>query len=118
MIISVEELRTFITTDKSDHELELITQALESAIIKETNNNFKDGYPADVKQAVIDIINWKLRNEELNGLDTSKKAVQSETLSRHSVTYAQDTTEADIDVRLGVPKKYVSIIKRYKKARF
>ena len=118
MIISVEELRTFITTDKSDQELELITQALESAIIQETNNNFKDGYPADVKQAVIDIINWKLRNEDLNGLDTSKKAVQSETLSRHSVTYAQDTTEADIDTKLGVPKKYIGILKRYKKARF
>ena len=50
--------------------------------------------------------------------DVSKKDIQSETLSRHSVTYATDSTEADLDEEFGVPKKHTAFLKRYKKARF
>lgn len=185
MIISVEELRKYVTTDTEDAVLEARLQALELSIRKYTNNNFQkiafrsfcdisDGvftasgsiilkvgetvqvtasglneglytiktvsdntftvneevypeknvlvtkveYPADVKMGLIDIIKWQIRNEEANGTDTSKKPVRSETLSRWSVTYAQDATESDIHEAFGCPRKYLAFLKGYKKARF
>lgn len=185
MIMTVEELKTYITTDLSDAVLEAKLKALELSIRKHTNNNFQqiafrslcdivggvfnaDGsilfregetvqvscsglneglytiktvddstfmvneevfpeknvlvtkvfYPADVKEGAIEIIKWKLKNEEQNGTDKDKKPIQSETLSRHSVTYAQDSTETVIDERFGVPVKYTGFIKENKKARF
>lgn len=75
-------------------------------------------YPMDVKLGAVNILKWQLRNEAANSGDTSKKEIQSETLSRHSVTYAADTTEADIAIDFGVPKKHVAFLKLYKKARF
>lgn len=183
MIISVEELRKYVTTDMEDAVLEARLQALELSIRKYTNNNFqkiafrslcdivdsvfrvngsiilkvgetvqvsasglneglytiktvsdstfevneetypehnvlvtKVVYPADVKQGLIDIIKWQIRNEAQNTGES--KPVQSETISRHSVTYAQDSTESDIDERFGCPRKYMSFLKLYKKARF
>lgn len=75
-------------------------------------------YPEDVKLGAVDILKWKLKNEAANSGDTSKKEIQSETLSRYSVTYAQDTTEKDIDIEFGVPKKYIAFLNDYEKARF
>lgn len=75
-------------------------------------------YPADVKEGVLSILKWQLKNEAANDGDTSKKDIQSETISRHSVTYVTDSTELDIDERLGVPKKYSSFLRQYRKARF
>lgn len=187
MLMTIEELRQFITTDKTDMVLDAQLQALELLIRKYTNNNFQDRnrrfrcnvssasglqyastlfkvgdtvqlsesafngglytitgidlengcmglngaltdeshvlvtkifYPKDVKMGAVDIIRWKLKNEDINSGDTSKMNIQSETLSRHSVTYAQDTSETDIDGSFGVPKKYVSFLNAYKKARF
>lgn len=184
MIISVEKLKEYITTDKTDAVLEDILQALELSIRKETNNNFQnrnirflcqamatklylntpylavgdtiqisesiyndgiytikeiendfvvlDGrlfdesvvlvtkveYPKDVQMGVVDMIKWKLKNDSANDGDVSKKDIQSETLSRHSVTYATDSSEADLDEEFGVPKKHTAFLKRYKKARF
>lgn len=185
MIISVEELKQYITTDKADKVLEVMIQALELSIRKYTNNNFqkvavrcvcnvtkgvftgngpipfkvnetvqisesglnegiytiasvgsgiftvnedvedesnilvtKVKYPSDVVMGVVEIIRWKLKNEAENSNDTSQMRIQSESLSRHSVTYAADTTESDIDENFGVPKKYLAFLKMYKKARF
>ena len=67
---------------------------------------------------VVDIMKWKLKNEAANSGDTSKKDIQSETISRHSVTYATDSTESDIDERFGVPRKYMAFLKSYIKPRF
>lgn len=75
-------------------------------------------YPEDVILGAVDIMKWKLNNEAANSGDTSKKEIQSETLSRYSVTYAQDTTEKDIDPDFGVPRKYTAFLKEYEKARF
>lgn len=124
MIISVEELLTLIETDKSDSELELMISGIEDLIVQYTNNKFKNRtsgnveYPAAVKMAVVDMMKWKLRNEVLNSDDTENKPVASETISRHSVTYAQDSTDSDIDERFGVPKKYTAVLKLYERARF
>lgn len=75
-------------------------------------------YPDDIKIGVIEMLKWKLRNEERNSGDTDKQTVQSETISRHSVTYAADNTESDIDERLGYPRKLTAFLKPYMKARF
>ena len=150
MIISVEELKKYITTDKSEEELELMLQALEMSIREYTHNRFhqkpfvrihadiiagvfvtgepipfkvgdtiqvsignkaidcgiytiteinsdtffvkediddyanatisKVQYGADVKRGVVNLIKWDLENRP-------KVGIQSETISRHSVTY-------------------------------
>lgn len=124
MIISVEELRQFVSTDEADQVLEFRIQALESFICKYTNNNFKNrttgekDYPLDVKMGAINVLKWKLQNEARNSGDKTKQPVQSETISRHSVTYAADSTESDIDELTGVPRKLIAFLKPYVKARF
>lgn len=125
MIMTTAEVRQFIDTQEEDQALEARLRALEASIKLYTNNSFtrviaENGgeWPDDIKMGVVDLLRWKLRNEAANSGDTSKQAVQSETLSRHSVTYAQDTTEADIETRLGYPKKYAAFLKPYMRARF
>jgi hypothetical protein len=186
MLLTVEELRQYITTEETDQVLEARLQALELSIRRYTNNNFMfrgirtfadafdhafecrnasnfavgdtvqvsmsdymDGqlctiaaiegntitvnepvyhedeviltkvlYPLDVKLGAVEILKWKLKNAAAASGDKSAMPVQSETISRHSVTYAQDASEADIDSEFGVPKKYVAFLKGYKKARF
>lgn len=186
MLLTVEELRTYITTEETDQVLEARLQALELSIRKYTNNNFMvrgirtfadafdksfecrivenfrigdtvqisvsdymdgqlctiaaiDGnkitvnepvyhednvmltkvvYPLDVKLGAVEMLKWKLKNAAAASGDKSAMPVASETISRHSVTYATDATEADLDTEFGVPKKYVAFLKAYKKARF
>ena len=122
MLMTVEELRQYITTEETDQVLAARLSALELTIRNYTNNTFtKDGvvdYPADVKLAAANILKWQLKNEAAAAGDTSKKDIQSETLSRYSVTYAADASEADISADFGVPKKLVACLKYYKKARF
>ena len=125
MILTLEELRQFIEIDEPDSVLEARLQALEVGIHGYTGNNFRrvlanngGQYPMDVKLGVANVLKWQLRNEAASNGDDSQKAVQSETISRHSVTYVTDTTEADIDARFGVPKKYTAFLKPYMKARF
>jgi len=178
MIISVEELKQFINTDKADSVLELKLQALEQQIRKHTNNRFHlkpyvrikadvvagifvtddvlpfrvgdtiqvsigdnatdcgiytiteiDGqtftvkedipdmaqvtvnkvfYGTDVKMGVIKIMEWDLKNGH-------KVGVQSETLSRHSVTYFNMDGDNSL---MGYPKSLLGFLKPYMKARF
>lgn len=75
-------------------------------------------YPMDVKLGAVNILKWQLRNDAAASGDKSAMPVQSETISRHSVTYAQDSTEADLDADFGVPKKHIAFLKAYHKARF
>jgi hypothetical protein len=185
MLMTVDELRLFIDTDKTDFVLESMLAALELEIRGYTNNGFStrtrsvgnlsdgeftsteaipfkagdtvcftgarknhgklavvsavqdkkmtlDGvfddewaivlsgvdYPTDVKMGAVNIIDWKLRNAARNAGNNSKAPVQSETISRHSVTYATDSTETDLDAVFGVPKKHTAFLQHYKKARF
>ena len=79
---------------------------------------YKVDYPMDVKLGAVNILKWQLRNEAANSGDKSQKDIQSETLSRHSVTYATDATESDLAVDFGVPKKHAAFLNNYMKARF
>ena len=173
MIISVEELKKHITTDKEDQVLEAMLQALELSIRAYTHNNFqlngirsyatfedgflycdtsklKDGdtvqitesvlneglivvkdmneegfpvegsldefevlvtkvvYPSDVKQGVVNLVKWELKNRP-------KVGIQSETISRHSVTYFNMDGENSL---MGYPKSLLGFLRHYKKARF
>ena len=122
MLMTVEELRKHITTEETDELLAGKLEAVELTIRNYTNNTFtKNGvveYPMDVKLAAVNILKWQLKNEAAAAGDTSKKDIQSETLSRYSVTYAADASESDIDAKFGVPKKLMACLKLYKKARF
>ena len=174
MIISVEELKERITTDKSDPELEEMLAGIETAIRNYTNNNFQhrgfrtvgtieDGklyldaavfkagdtieisesyynaglyvvpeggeadvialpgtvdetdvlvtkvvYPPDVKIGAVNMLKWDLENRP-------KVGVQSETISRHSVTYFDMSGDNSV---MGYPKSLFGFLKPYRKARF
>lgn len=178
MIISVEELKKRITTDRDESELEDMLAGIENAIRKYTNNNFQhrgirtvgtieDGklfldaavfkagdtieisesyynaglyvvpegtegdvnadeialpgavdeknvlvtkivYPPDVKMGAVNMLKWDLENRP-------KVGVQSETISRHSVTYYN--MDGDNSV-MGYPKSLLGFLKPYRKARF
>ena len=175
MIMTIEELRGYITTDETDTVLEAKLQALELLVRKATNNNFqqrafrrtadiagglflvealtpfeagdtvqisesqyneglytvkevtdstftvvektiderdvlvtKVEYPADVKMGVMNLLKWDLENRD-------KVGIQSETLSRHSVTYFDMSGDNSM---LGFPKSLCGFLKSYRKARF
>lgn len=175
MILSVEELRQYITTDKEDSVLEGMLLALELAIRKYTNNNFQQRayrrtadivgglfvvdavtpfvkgdtvqiseseyneglytvsetddasfkvneritdepavlvtrvhYPADVKMGVVNMIKWDIENRD-------KVGIQSETLSRHSVTYFNMDSS---NTKMGYPVSLLGFLQPYRKARF
>lgn len=175
MIMTVEELREYITTKETDLLLEAKLRAVEQLIRKYTNNNFQkrayrvtadivkdvflsdvlvpfkigdtiqisnspmnDGiyivtevevstfkvdrdvledtnvivtkveYPMDIKMGVVNMIKWDIENR-------SKVGIQSETISRHSVTYFN--MDGD-NSSLGYPKSLTGFLKPYMKARF
>lgn len=114
MLMTVSELRRFVDTDKEDHVLEAMLQALETAICGYTNNDFKrhlteDGqYPMDIKMGAVNMIKWELNNRD-------KVGVASETISRHSVTYFDMNGE---NSTMGYPKALLGFLKPYKRARF
>ncbi len=178
MIISVEELKQFITTDKADSVLEAKLQALEQMIRKHTNNRFhqkpymrikadviagifvtddallfnvgdtvqvsqgadatdcgiytiaeidgqtftikediadmanvavsKVSYGIDIKMGVINLMEWDLNNRQ-------KLGIQSESISRHSVTYFNMDGDNSL---MGYPKSLLGFLKPYMKARF
>ena len=114
MILTVAELRQYIETEEADAVLEMKLQALESAIQKYTNNDFKrcltaEGeYPADIKKGIVDMMQWDLTHR-------GKVGIASETLSRHSVTYFDMGAD---NSAMGFPKALLGFLKPYKKARF
>ena len=178
MIISVENLKQYISTEEQDAVLEAKLQALEILIRKYTNNNFqvrairtvgicsseantiicdklmpfkvgdtiqlsasefnpdmlctiaeinenvlkvhedicdddyvlitKISYPMDVVMGVVNMMKWDLENR-------SKVGIQSETISRHSVTYFNMDGDNSL---IGYPKSLVGFLKPYMKARF
>lgn len=175
MIMTVEEFRSYVETDKTDAVLSAKLAALELLIRKYTNNNFQhrgfrcaadikdnvfiaeepqpfavsdtiqvtesqlnggiytvtaatnatfetDGtlhdeddvlvtkvvYPVDVKMGVVNMLEWDLTNR-------SKVGIQSETISRHSVTYFN--MDGD-NSSIGYPKSLTGFLRPYMKARF
>ena len=65
-------------------------------------------YPMDVQMGVVNLIKWDEENR-------NKVGIQSETISRHSVTYFNMDGDNSI---VGYPKSLVGFLKPYMKARF
>ena len=65
-------------------------------------------YPADVKLGVANLMKWDLEKRD-------KVGIQSETISRHSVTYF--SMDGD-NSSMGFPKSLMGFLKPYMKARF
>ena len=65
-------------------------------------------YPDDVVDCAFNLLGWELNNRE-------KVGIQSETLSRHSVTYFNMDGDNSI---MGYPKSLIGALKPYMKARF
>lgn len=65
-------------------------------------------YPADIKIGVANLIKWEAENR-------NKTGIQSETISRHSVTYADANGDSAV---MGYPKAALGFLQPYMKARF
>ena len=65
-------------------------------------------YPMDVKMGVVNLIRWDMERRD-------KAGIQSETISRHSVTYASMDGENAI---MGYPKSLIGFLRPYMRARF
>lgn len=65
-------------------------------------------YPMDVKMGVVNMMKWDIENRD-------KVGIQSETISRHSVTYFN--MDGD-NSTIGYPKSLIGFLKPYMKARF
>jgi hypothetical protein len=84
------------------------TITVEGILIDEPNILVtKVEYPMDVKMGVINMIKWDIENR-------AKVGIQSETISRHSVTYFN--MDGD-NSSLGYPKSLVGFLKPYRKSR-
>lgn len=67
----------------------------------------KVSYPADVVACAVNLLEWEVNNR-------AKVGVQSETLSRHSVTYFNMDSSNNI---MGYPGSLLGCLKAYRKAR-
>lgn len=65
-------------------------------------------YPADVVECALNLLEWEVRNR-------GKVGIQSETLSRHSVTYYNQDSNNQV---MGYPVSLMGCLKAYRKARF
>lgn len=65
-------------------------------------------YPPDIVMGVVNMLKWDLQNRD-------KVGIQSETISRHSVTYFNMDSDNSV---MGYPKSLLGFLKPYIKARF
>ena len=93
VIVDMENDRTVLNKDLIDCDYNLVT---------------KVQYPSAVKEGTINLLLWEVRNRD-------KVGIQSETISRHSVTYfSQDSS----NLVMGYPISLLGFLKPYMKARF
>ena len=115
MIMTVTELRSYITTEENDAMLQMKLDAVEKIVQNHTHNNFHKyanngeiNYPADIKLGAINLLKWDMDNRD-------KIGIQSETISRHSVTYADANGDNYVQ---GYPRALMGFLRPYVKARF
>ena len=92
-VLTVEESSITVSGELSDESGVVVT---------------KVKYPMDVKMGVVNLMKWELDNRE-------KVGVASETISRHSVTYVDQTGDNTV---MGYPVALMGFLKPYRKARF
>ena len=93
----------YVITEIGDHT------ALDDTLFDEQYNLVtKIHYPADVVAGAIRLLDWKLTR-------SNKIGVQSESISRHSVTYFNMDGDNSI---MGYPKSLFGFLKPYRKVKF
>lgn len=90
---AVDDKEFFVVEDVRDEDSVLITKIV---------------YPADVVDCCVNLLEWEKQNR-------AKVGIQSETLSRHSVTYFN---MGAADQVMGYPAALLGCLKAYRKARF
>jgi hypothetical protein len=94
----------YVIKDISDGFIELDKSIYDESTVLVT----KVEYPVDVVMGAVNMIKWDLENRD-------KVGIQSETISRHSVTYFN--LDGD-NSTIGYPKSLLGFLNSYKKARF
>ena len=79
----------------------------ESTVDEKTVLCTKITYPADVVDCCVNLLEWEKQNR-------AKVGIQSETLSRHSVTYFNQDSANQV---MGYPVSLLGCLKAYRKAR-
>lgn len=95
-------LFTVVTVDDGDFTVEETVKDEKDVLVT------KVVYPADVIECAYDMLEWDLKQG-------NKVGIQSETLSRHTVSYLNMNGENAI---MGYPKGIMGALKPYMKARF
>lgn len=91
-VSEVDELSFMVNDDTRDEDDVLVTKVV---------------YPADVIDCCVNLLEWEKNNR-------AKVGVQSETLSRHSVTYFNQDSNNQV---MGYPVSLLGCLKAYRKAR-
>lgn len=97
-------LYTIKVVDMDNGHMEVNEELVSEPVVMAT----KIVYPMDIKVGAANMLSWDLNNRD-------KVGISSETISRHSVTYADTTGENAV---MGYPKALIGFLKPYKKARF
>ena len=95
VITAIDRVNRTITFDKELYDTD-------------TNLMTKVEYPASIIDGVINLLQWDIQNRQ-------KVGIQSETLSRHSVTYFSQDEGNQL---MGYPSTLLGFLKPYCKARF
>ena len=81
---------------------------VDKELYKSVNLVTKVEYPADIKNGVLNLIKWDIKNRDKTG-------IKSETLSRYSVTYFDQDSDNQV---MGYPVSLLGFLRPYMKARF
>ena len=108
-MIDLAFARRHLSTNLDDTALQEVLDAAEAAVKAYCNNAFPerrypDGLPLDVQMGIVKMAAWQIGAGK-------KIGIASETLSRHSVTYAQN---ADDSV-MGYPRSIMGFCAPYRR---
>lgn len=119
MILTLDEIKALAPDlTANDAQLTFQLEAIEQAIKGETNNDFSrykvDGeirWPADIKAGTLQLVQWAFGG----AAEKSRDGIASETISRHSVSYAAPSAAETV---AGYPAHLMAFLDPYRRARF
>ena len=104
-----------VSESQYNNGLYTIAETYDTAFTVSEQTNDENGvlvtkivYPADVIDCCVNLLEWEKQNR-------AKVGIQSETLSRHSVTYFNQDAGNQV---MGYPVSLLGCLKAYRKARF
>ena len=104
-MIPLDFARRHMTNAPADDQtLSELLEAAEDAVRAYCRNDFPDGLPSDVQMGIVRMAAWQCGAGQ-------KLGIASETLSRHAVSYVQDSDTAG-----GYPRQIMSFCKPYRRA--